>query len=100
MTRPALCSVICLTLSLACCCANAPAEDFRVYELGQIPNDSRLVEPKDLNGHFPFQVPASKAEWQARAESVPRRHTDLKRLQLDRLVQSHNNSGDGDADFQ
>ncbi|MBI3861231.1 MAG: acetylxylan esterase [Planctomycetia bacterium] len=39
---------------------------------GTLPNDVRLQPPKDLNGYFPFVVPKSKAEWDARAEYVRR----------------------------
>ena len=45
----------------------------RVYEPGKLPNDVRLKPQKDLNGHFPFQVPASKGEWEARRADLRRR---------------------------
>ena len=32
--------------------------------------DARLGPPKDLNGYFPFAVPASKPAWDDRAASV------------------------------
>ena len=73
MTRPALCIVICFTLSLVCFCAMSPAEDLRVYDPGQLPNDSRLGDLKDLNGYFPFTVPVSKVVWEARADELRRR---------------------------
>jgi dienelactone hydrolase len=49
------------------------ADDLRVYEDGQLPNDSRLSEPKDLNGYFPFEVPEGTAAWEARAKELQRR---------------------------
>ncbi|MBI1312686.1 hypothetical protein GC176_15445, partial [bacterium] len=45
----------------------------RVFDEGQLPNDSRLDELKDLNGYFPFEVPEGKAAWEARAEELRRR---------------------------
>lgn len=48
----------------------AAADPIRVYEPGQQPNDKRLEPPKDLNGYFPFEVPASKGEWEARAAAL------------------------------
>ena len=44
----------------------------RVLPEGQLPNDRRLGELKDLNGYFPFQPPASTEEWAQRAEYVHR----------------------------
>lgn len=73
MTQTSLRPVKCFTIALVCFCSTALAEDFRVYELGQLPNDSRLGEPKDLNGYFPFKVPASKAAWESRADELRRR---------------------------
>ncbi len=37
-----------------------------------LPNDRRLGELKDLNGYFPWQPPATVAEWEKRAEYVRR----------------------------
>lgn len=45
----------------------------RVLPQGQLPADSRLQPPKDLDGYFPFHPPASREAWQARAERVRRR---------------------------
>jgi len=45
----------------------------RVFADGQLPNDSRLGELKDLNGYFPFEVPEGKAAWEARADELRRR---------------------------
>ncbi|MEE3221111.1 MAG: acetylxylan esterase, partial [Planctomycetota bacterium] len=47
--------------------------DLTVYKDGQLPKDSRLNPPKDLNGYFPFKVPASKAAWEQRADELRRR---------------------------
>src|SRR6185369_8310492 len=44
----------------------------RALPAGTLPNDVRLQPPKDLNGYFPFTVPATKAEWEKRAEYVRR----------------------------
>ena len=45
----------------------------RVYDVGQQPDDVRLQPQKDLNGYFPFSVPASKGDWQKRKEELKRR---------------------------
>jgi dienelactone hydrolase len=39
---------------------------------GQLPDDVRLQAPKDLDGYFPFQPPATAAEWRERAAAVRR----------------------------
>ncbi len=39
---------------------------------GSVPNDCRLLPPKDLDGYFPFKPPKSKAEWETRSEYVRR----------------------------
>src|SRR5262245_48643534 len=44
----------------------------RVLPEGKQPGDVRLGPLKDLNGYFPFTVPASKEEWEARAAKVRR----------------------------
>src|SRR5262245_20997772 len=44
----------------------------RVLPEGKQPADVRLGPLKDLNGYFPFTVPASKEEWDARAALVRR----------------------------
>ena len=53
--------------------ATASAADLKVYEDGVAPDDSRLQPLKDLNGHFPFQVPDSAELWQARASQLRQR---------------------------
>ncbi|WP_207395803.1 alpha/beta hydrolase family protein [Bremerella alba] len=47
----------------------------RVLPPGELPSDSRLAPPKDLNGYFPFSPPASVAQWDVRSEDV---RTQLK----------------------
>jgi dienelactone hydrolase len=42
----------------------------RVLPDGRLPADSRLAAPKDLDGAFPFDVPATKAAWEKRAADV------------------------------
>jgi dienelactone hydrolase len=46
------------------------AEPTRVLPEGKQPSDQRLQPPKDLNGYFPFTVPASKEAWEARSKEV------------------------------
>ncbi|HUG20650.1 MAG TPA: alpha/beta hydrolase family protein [Planctomycetaceae bacterium] len=48
------------------------AQSHRVYEQGELPNDIRLQEPKDLNGYFPFELPAGKAAWEKRSNELRR----------------------------
>ncbi|HEX7376073.1 MAG TPA: acetylxylan esterase [Pirellulales bacterium] len=48
--------------------ADAP----RALPVGKLPADQRLAAPKDLNGYFPMQVPATAADWQKRADIVRR----------------------------
>jgi dienelactone hydrolase len=42
----------------------------RVLKDGELPKDSRLGKPKDLNGYFPFAVPPTKEAWEARRQDV------------------------------
>ena len=53
--------------------ANGWAAGPRVLPAGKLPDDARLQPLKDLDGYFPFTPPASKAEWDKRAEFVRRR---------------------------
>src|SRR5258708_4902083 len=55
---------------LAAAAVAAPTQ--RVLPEGKLPNDRRLEPLKDLDGYFPFAPPASKAEWEKRAERVRR----------------------------
>ncbi|OAI48089.1 hypothetical protein AYO44_01190 [Planctomycetaceae bacterium SCGC AG-212-F19] len=50
--------------------AGADPAPFRVLKEGELPQDSRLGKPKDLNGYFPFAVPATKEAWEARRQDV------------------------------
>jgi dienelactone hydrolase len=44
----------------------------RVLPDGRAPSDARLAAPKDLDGYFPFEVPATKADWEQRSAAVRR----------------------------
>jgi len=44
----------------------------RVLPEGRVPADARLAPPKDLDGSFPFDVPATKEAWERRAEALRR----------------------------
>jgi len=44
----------------------------RVLPEGKPPADARLGPLKDYDGYFPFEVPATRAAWEARAEAVRR----------------------------
>lgn len=62
------------TIVIASSAASAVrAADTAVYKNGELPNDSRLQDLKDLRGYFPFRVPEGKAAWMARAEDLRRR---------------------------
>jgi hypothetical protein len=52
--------------------ATAEGAGPRVLPEGKQPTDSRLAEPKDLNGYFPFTVAKTKEEWEKRAKAVRR----------------------------
>ncbi len=64
------------TLLAACWLVTLPspgAAQIRVVpENGTLP-DARLGELKDLNGYFPFDVPATTEQWQQRSAEVRRR---------------------------
>ena len=45
----------------------------RALPEGTRPADARLGPLKDLDGYFPFQPPATRDAWNARAENVRRR---------------------------
>ncbi len=53
--------------------AQVPAADHQVLAAGQQPDDVRLQPPKDLNGYFPFHVPATPAQWQQRRAELRQR---------------------------
>jgi hypothetical protein len=44
----------------------------RVLPEGKLPADARLGTLKDYDGYFPFEVPATKTAWEARAAAVRR----------------------------
>ncbi|MFM8359720.1 MAG: dienelactone hydrolase family protein [Verrucomicrobiota bacterium] len=44
----------------------------RALPPGEVPRDVRLQPPKDLDGYFPFDPPATREEWGRRAEQVRR----------------------------
>ena len=48
----------------------ADAAGPRVLLEDKRPSDARLAPPKDLNGYFPFSVPATAEAWARRAERV------------------------------
>ncbi len=52
--------------------ASSAAGAPRVLPEGELPKDVRLEPLKDLDGYFPFVPPASKAEWEKRADRVRR----------------------------
>lgn len=56
-----------LTLAASASVLAAPP---RVLPEGSLPKDKRLGDLKDLNGYFPFEPPASKAEWASRSEKI------------------------------
>jgi dienelactone hydrolase len=72
--RPAFRSLakLALFVSALCCTGILKADAPRVLPPGKQPADKRLAEPKDLDGYFPLQVPATADEWQKRAERVRR----------------------------
>jgi hypothetical protein len=44
----------------------------RILPAGEVPPDSRLADPKNLDGYFPLEVPRSAEAWEARREAVRR----------------------------
>jgi hypothetical protein len=50
----------------------ATATPPRILPLGEVPPDSRLADPKNLDGYFPLEVPKSAEAWEARREAVRR----------------------------
>ncbi len=60
--------------SMLLCSITAAQQDVaRVLPAGQLPNDRRLESPKDLDGHFPFEVPVTVEAWQERSDALRRR---------------------------
>lgn len=62
-----------LPFAAALCGMAALGGPVRALPEGAVPEDVRLAPPKDLDGYFPFAVPASKEQWERRAEQVRRR---------------------------
>src|SRR5438477_2773025 len=60
--------IIAIALTLGAAHAEAP----RALPPGKLPDDIRLQPPKDLDGYFPFAPPASREDWEKRAERVRR----------------------------
>lgn len=52
---------------------NVEAQSPRVSGPGAVPADRRLEPLKDLDGYFPFEVPASLEAWEVRREEIRRR---------------------------
>ncbi|WP_425615710.1 acetylxylan esterase [Anatilimnocola sp. NA78] len=50
----------------------ARAAETRALSPGKLPSDVRLLDPKDLDGYFPFTPPKSREAWAPRAEAVKR----------------------------
>jgi dienelactone hydrolase len=61
-----LAAALLLCLSSSLFAADLP----RALPAGTLPNDIRLQPQKDLNGYFPFALPKTRAEWDARSEFV------------------------------
>lgn len=60
-----------LTALAALLCTSAVcAEEIRALPSGKLPNDVRLQPQKDLDGYFPFEVPATADAWKQRADKV------------------------------
>ena len=55
---------------VVCCVSSLAVADVKVLPDGRTPADKRLGAPKDLNGYFPLEVPATKEEWAKRADFV------------------------------
>src|SRR6266516_4059986 len=73
MTKALLARIILASLALSISSAfSLRAAGPRVLPEGKLPNDLRLEPLKDLDGYFPFTPPASKADWEKRAERVRR----------------------------
>lgn len=66
--RSSLLGTLLLCLATAPLLPGAP----RVLPEGALPKDARLQPLKDLDGYFPFTPPASRVEWEKRAEVVRR----------------------------
>ncbi len=71
MNRLSRCLLGLVLLSIAV--SQLPAADaVRALPPGKRPDDVRLLDPKDLDGYFPFTVSASREAWAPRAAAVKR----------------------------
>jgi dienelactone hydrolase len=59
-----------LLACVVCCVGSFAVADVTVLPEGRTLNDRRLGALKDLNGYFPFEVPATKEEWARRADRI------------------------------
>lgn len=66
-------SLVIVFVAVAGAAAVNASDALTVLPDGQALQDRRLEPPKDLNGHFPFDVPGTKAEWDQRVEELQRR---------------------------
>ena len=57
-------------LALLAVLAIPASQDSRVLPEGKAPADARLRPPKDLDGYFPFEVPATREAWEKRAAEL------------------------------
>ena len=71
LTRPTLLSLMATLCLMASSTVTAATP--RVFPDGQRPDDSRLAPQKDLNGYFPFEVPATRKEWEVRKRELKQR---------------------------
>jgi dienelactone hydrolase len=60
------------TLALAALLFASQDTPPRVLPAGKLPADARLAPLKDLDGYFPFEVPATREAWERRAEDLRR----------------------------
>src|SRR5207245_7331954 len=60
------------TLALAALLLASQEAPPRVLPPGKLPADARLAPLKDLDGYFPFEVPATREAWEKRAEELRR----------------------------
>ena len=71
LTRPTLLALTAVLGLMAS--SSVTAATPRVFPEGQRPDDSRLAPQKDLNGYFPFEVPATRKEWEVRKRELKQR---------------------------
>ena len=65
--------LLCMVLLLVgWTCSHSSAAGPRVLPVGKQPQDHRLHKLKDLNGYFPFVVPATQESWKDRSQQLRR----------------------------